>query len=184
MIKKLRKIITGKPKTIVDISYKYAKKCHKSTNHRYDNHPYTYHLKMVVFYIKKYSYLIPENDRDIVISAGCCHDTIEDTRQTFNNVCEATNKEIALLVYAVTNEKGKTRKERANKKYYEGIRNTKHATILKCCDRLANINYSKKNRKKNTMFDCYYKEQENFKNELYKDEYKDLFDEMEFLLQK
>jgi len=52
-------------------------------------------------------------------------------------------KDIADLTFAVSNEKGKSRKDRANSEYYKGIRETKYASILKIADRLANIQYSK-----------------------------------------
>ncbi|MDD6507497.1 MAG: hypothetical protein PUF39_09000, partial [Prevotellaceae bacterium] len=45
-------------------------------------------------------------------------------------------------VYALTNEKGRTRAERANDKYYQGIRDTAYAPFLKLADRRANITYS------------------------------------------
>ena len=46
------------------------------------------------------------------------------------------------MVYALTNEKGRTRAERANDKYYQGIRETPYAPFLKLSDRLANAGYS------------------------------------------
>lgn len=52
-------------------------------------------------------------------------------------------EDVADIVYAVTNEKGKNRSERANEKYYQGIRENKLAVIVKICDRLANALYSK-----------------------------------------
>ena len=49
----------------------------------------------------------------------------------------------AEIVYALTNEKGRNRHERANDKYYEGIRNTKYAPLVKACDRLSNYEFAK-----------------------------------------
>ena len=46
------------------------------------------------------------------------------------------------IVYALTNDKGRTRAERAGEKYYQGIRETPYAPFVKLCDRLANITYS------------------------------------------
>jgi hypothetical protein len=45
------------------------------------------------------------------------------------------------IIYAVTNDKGKNRKERAGVKYYEGIRKTPGAVFVKLCDRIANVQY-------------------------------------------
>ena len=59
-----------------------------------------------------------------------------------------------------TNEKGKNRKERANDKYYEGIRNTPGAVFVKLCDRIANVQYSKMTGSR--MFDKYREENDNF----------------------
>ena len=46
------------------------------------------------------------------------------------------------MVFAVTNNRGRTRDERADEDYYRGIRNTPYATFIKLCDRLANVEYS------------------------------------------
>lgn len=87
---------------------------------------------------------------------------------------------IAELAYACTNEKGRTRQERANDKYYEGIRNTKYATFVKLCDRIANVEYSLST--KNRMFDMYKKEQKHFRDMLYTDEYKEMWEYLEKIM--
>jgi hypothetical protein len=46
------------------------------------------------------------------------------------------------IVYALTNDKGRTRAERAGENYYKGIRETPYAPFVKLCDRLANVTYS------------------------------------------
>ena len=46
------------------------------------------------------------------------------------------------IAYALTNEKGRTRTDQANEKYYEGIRSTKYAPMVKYADRIANLRYS------------------------------------------
>ena len=121
----------------------YAINCHNMTNQLYDGQPYEVHLNMVHDVALKFIHLIPIKDRNNVLAACYCHDLIEDARQTYNDVKKATNKMVAELSYALTNEKGKTRKERANDKYYEGIRQTPYATFIKVCDRIANYEYSK-----------------------------------------
>ena len=138
----------------------YATKCHSETNHLYDGRPYRFHLDMVDDVIMQFIHLIPEEDRDYVRAGGRCHDVIEDCRQTFNDVLKATNERVAELAYALTNEKGKNRAERANDKYYEGIRNTKYAVFLKLADRCANIKHSKNS--KSNMLKVYAKEHTQF----------------------
>jgi (p)ppGpp synthase/HD superfamily hydrolase len=142
---------------------------HGNTNHLYDGQPYYIHLDMVDNVGKDFIRLIPEVDRQTVRSACWLHDTIEDTRKTWNDIKSEMNEQIADIVYALTNEKGKTRKERANDKYYEGIRNTPYATFVKICDRIANIEYSKKSG--SSMFKKYMKEHDEFKKQLFTEEY-------------
>lgn len=143
------------------LAKEYALKCHSQTNHFYDgDNPYAVHLQMVVDTMHKFAYCIPESDIQIVEAACWCHDVIEDTRQSYNDVKKMCGEQVADIVYALTNEKGKTRTDRANDKYYEGIVNTKYATFVKLCDRIANVEYALKN--KSDMFVKYRNENENF----------------------
>ena len=48
----------------------------------------------------------------------------------------------AEIVYALTNDKGRTRAERAGERYYQGIRQTPYAPLVKLADRVANMTYS------------------------------------------
>ena len=81
---------------------------------------------------------------------GYYHDSIEDARMTYNDVMHEARlrmtEEQALMateiVYALTNDKGRTRDERAGENYYKGIRETPYAPFIKLCDRLANITYT------------------------------------------
>lgn len=163
----------------------YAVRCHESTNHFYDKtQPYSIHLNMVADIAVSLIQLIPTEYRERVLAACWCHDVIEDTRQTYNDVKELLGVEVAEIVYACTNEKGKNRAERANDKYYEGISKVPFATFVKVCDRIANMDYSK--QKKSSMYNKYLKENEHFISKLrlghphpydpfYKD-YEDIFE--------
>lgn len=154
-------------------SKEYAYHCHNSTNHTYDGHPYTFHLNMVDDVAVLFLHLVPSNKHDIVRSACYCHDTIEDCRQTYNDVRQATNIEVAEIVYALTNEKGKTRKERANDVYYAGIRGTEYAVFVKLCDRIANVQHSKNTGSR--MLGMYKKENENFISKIWDEDYEEMF---------
>ena len=166
---------------MINKSKEYAVKCHTDTCHYYDTHLYSYHLQMVVDVVNKFIHLITEKDRDVVISSAWCHDLIEDTRNTHSDVLKATSLEVAEIVYALTNEKGKTRKERANEKYYAGIRNTTYATFVKLCDRIANIQYSMSQRSR--MLEMYRKETPDFINTLYDEKYDEMFHYLETLVE-
>ena len=172
--------------TLYEKAKAYAIKCHTETNHLYDGLPYSFHLELVEKVAKKFIHLIRGSDREIVYAACWCHDTIEDTRQTPNDVVKATNRAVALIVYAVTNEKGWTRGDRANDKYYKGIRDTKYATFVKLCDRIANVLYSHSKMGDSTvsMFDKYKAENLHFVTELFdeKGTYQEMFDYLEEVL--
>jgi (p)ppGpp synthase/HD superfamily hydrolase len=173
--------INMEKENLIEIAKEYAIFCHTSTNHFYDiDKPYDVHLQLTFEYGLKFDYLLEENEWVYTLAACWCHDLIEDTRRTYNDVKNKTNKIVADIVYAVTNEKGKNRKERANDKYYTGIKNTPLATFVKCCDRLANIKYSVDNDSK--MLDVYKKENNHFKAMLYIEQLKPMFEEMDKLL--
>jgi (p)ppGpp synthase/HD superfamily hydrolase len=138
-------------------------KQHENTNHKYDKElPYSFHLNMVADVYSQFDSLIDEPDDTQPILLACAgHDLIEDARVSYNDCKKVLGEYVANIIYAVTNEKGKTRSERANDKYYEGIRNTKYADFVKLCDRIANVKYSKLIGSKK-MFDQYHKENEHF----------------------
>ena len=130
-----------------------AHELHQSVNQVYgDDLPYGFHLDMVVEGICCYGHLVCACEEDMVplFFGSYFHDSIEDTRQTYHDVMKKARKwmtdEQALMateiVYALTNDKGRTRAERAGEKYYQGIRETPYAPFVKLCDRLANVTYS------------------------------------------
>lgn len=152
----------------------FALNCHQSTNHFYDGFPYEFHLNMVVETAKKFIHLIPEKNRELVLAACWAHDTIEDTRVTYNDVKGVLGEDVAEIVFALTNEKGKTRKDRANEKYYLGVRETPFASFVKICDRIANVEYSRS--QESDMVNTYKKEFEQFEHSLYEEKYHEMFD--------
>ena len=126
---------------------------HASVNHAYDRiRPYGFHLDMVVNWVGKYIADVCEKEQDVlpIYFAAFYHDSIEDARLSYNDVMkiakELMDEEQAYLateiVYALTNEKGRNRAERANEKYFEGIRETPYAPFVKLADRLANTSYA------------------------------------------
>ena len=126
---------------------------HASVNHAYDRiRPYGFHLDMVVNWVRKYIEEVCVSEQDIlpIYFAAFYHDSIEDTRLSYNDVMriakELMDEEQAYLateiVYALTNEKGRNRAERANEKYFAGIREIPYAPFVKLADRLANTSYA------------------------------------------
>lgn len=157
---------------INEVARDYATKCHTETNHLYDGKPYQTHLNLVVTAMERFCHLIPEEDRRLVQAACWVHDVIEDCRQTYNDVKNVCGEQVAEIAYALTNEKGKTRKERANDNYYKGILKVKYAPFVKLCDRIANIEYSKESGSR--TFEMYCKENDEFVRKLYKPEYDEM----------
>ena len=146
---------------------------HASVNHLYDGKPYDVHLELVYNVGLKFIHLVPEKYRDDVLAACWVHDSIEDCRLTYNDVKKELGEVVAELAYALTNEKGKTRKDRANHKYYDGIRNTPFATFVKVCDRIANMEYSKSSGSR--MYQMYKDELGGFTPLLYTKELDEMF---------
>ena len=130
-----------------------AHQLHESVNQTYDEaHPYGFHLDMVADSVFKYGHCVCADEADVLplFFGAYYHDSIEDARLTYNDVMKIAkqwmNDRQALIaveiVYALTNDKGRTRAERAGEKYYQGIRDTAYAPFMKLADRLANITYS------------------------------------------
>lgn len=133
-----------------------AHQIHQSVNQLYDkNLPYSVHIDRVAEIAAEYASLICDTPGDVIpiIFGAYFHDTIEDARLTYNDVLKIARTYMsdvqamtaAEIVYALTNEKGRTRAERANDKYYEGIRSTPYAPLCKVADRIANMSFSAAN---------------------------------------
>ena len=133
-----------------------ASDLHAAVNQHYDRDlPYAFHLRLTASYLTRFAHLLPVSADNIqtLYAAAFFHDSIEDARLTYNDLvrqferlnqagCNIQVHDAAEIVYALTNDKGRTRSERAGDAYYEGIRSTPFASVLKVCDRLANLRYS------------------------------------------
>ena len=76
--------------------------------------------------------------------------------------CSIRARDAAEIVYALTNDKGRTRAERAGERYYAGIRQTPFAPYLKMCDRLANLRHSTLFYPRQRMAEVYAQEMPHF----------------------
>lgn len=128
---------------------------HASVNQTYDNlRPYGFHLDMVADGVRRYGHSVCAQADDVVplLFGAYFHDAIEDARQNFDDILRLAYRKFGMtppqgimateIVYALTNDKGRTRCERAGEHYYQGIRQTPYAPLVKLCDRLANATYS------------------------------------------
>jgi (p)ppGpp synthase/HD superfamily hydrolase len=137
--------------TIVERAFYFADAHHG--DQKYGNYTYMFHLWSVVGVAQDMGF------NEDVQAACMLHDVLEDTPASYNDVKAEFGVEIADIVYAVTDELGKNRKER-HEKTYPKIRNNNFALLVKFCDRIANVRYSKEHDKK--MFKMYRKENDEF----------------------
>ena len=135
-----------------------AEKAH--ANQSYDIYPYFYHIKQVVKIATELGF-----DESIIV-ASALHDTLEDTDLSYNDIKKAFGLEVAEIVYCVTDELGRNRKERKEKTYPK-IKSNWKAVVVKICDRIANVNQSKLYNK--TLFEMYKKEHQDFTKNLKSD---------------
>lgn len=125
----------------------------------YDGFPYYYHLEQVVDVLEEFGFT---DDKYKI--AGYLHDVMEDTAISYNDIKKQFGEEIAEIVFCVTDELGRNRKERKEKTYPK-IASNPDAIIIKLADRIANIRNSMS--KGHSMGDAYLKEHETFFNALY-----------------
>lgn len=155
-----------------------AHNIHADVNQHYgDRLPYGFHLDAVT---RNAMHFLPEvvtDEREVaaVYFGAMNHDSIEDARQTYNDVLDRAmrhfgDKDLAVMAteiaYALTNEKGRTRSERADDRYYAMIRRTPYAPLVKAADRLANATFSlsqtDSDSSKHNMIDVYRGEMPHF----------------------
>lgn len=139
----------------------YAQEKHHHQTYGGDK-PYTYHLRMVRDNVLKFHPYLPYGlSIEVIVIAAWLHDVIEDCGVTQEDLAREFGEEVAALVFSVTNEAGKNRKER-NEKTYHKIRETVSSVFLKLMDRIANIETGGKT-------DMYKKEYPAFKAALYRE---------------
>lgn len=133
-------------------------------NHKYSvkqQLPYSFHLEMVNCQLQKFFKLdidthgMNQADNVILTAAAYGHDSIEDTRLTYNDVKnlkppphnpgmfgQRTMKALADIIFACTEFRGRDRDERHPEEYVNGIASDKFAAIVKLADLSANATFS------------------------------------------
>lgn len=123
-------------------------------NQSYDIFGYMYHIRLVVKIAQMLGY-------DETIQVSCAlHDVMEDGSLSYNDIKRYFGEEVAEIVFAVTDEMGRNRKEKKTKTY-EKIRANWKAVAVKLCDRIGNMVHSAKYNP--NMISMYKKEHDNFK---------------------
>jgi (p)ppGpp synthase/HD superfamily hydrolase len=167
---------------VVQEAKQYAIEMHRKVNQMYGKEPYEHHLHMVNDMYHQFKYLIPEKSQPLVEAALWLHDVIEDCGVTYNDVKNKFGHKTAELVYALTNEKGRDRSERASMTYYRGLRVVEFADFCKLMDRVANIKNSYDTG--HSMLKTQAREHSKFVKQLYDPEYLPIFMLMNSYLNK
>jgi (p)ppGpp synthase/HD superfamily hydrolase len=177
----MNKDLTAKPVLTVDEVFKWASEAHDKAGCTYgeNNLSYALHLAMVLYYCRYYAYLLPQEIWDDVAKACICHDILEDTNNSYNDLAKVIGVSAADMVYNVTDELGKNRKERKERTLPK-IKACRYSTYVKLMDRLANVEYS--NGAKSRMFSMYQDEHTAFCLALYTEEYSEIWGELGAML--
>lgn len=135
------------PGPLVRCARAIAIEAHTACNQRYGELPYVAHLADVAGNAIAFAKLLIHDDRDVAVASAWLHDVLEDTHTTYNDLEKrlvdqgfgAVSHDVCENVFALTNDKGRTRDERAGDAYYAGLRERHVAIFVKLCDRLANL---------------------------------------------
>jgi (p)ppGpp synthase/HD superfamily hydrolase len=127
---------------------------------KYGEHPYSYHLDRVSQLLAEFGYAADE----AIAAAAWLHDTLEDTEVQYEELVSDFGREVADIVFAVTNEPGRKRVDRFRSTALK-IQSNKKALIVKLADRIANTEASLETNPK--LYKMYVKEFPMFKGLLY-----------------
>lgn len=121
----------------------YARNAYDKANCSYDGLNYYYHIDMVQNVLHKYGHIFKSHEDYKTTCYACkCHDLIEDAKQTYNNILDNSNKDVADVVLAVTDVPAENRLMRHLLTMGKTVKDHR-AIILKLCDMHANASYSK-----------------------------------------
>jgi guanosine-3',5'-bis(diphosphate) 3'-pyrophosphohydrolase len=126
-------------------------------------YPYTKHLEDVYKVLLKFGFT-EEKDLDILV-ASWLHDSIEDTATSYSDLKKDFGEDIAEIVYGVTDEMGRNRKEKKVKTYPK-TRANPMSVILKVADRIANVEFSLTQEDESSFIGMYRKEFADFQYNL------------------
>lgn len=142
----------------------FATKAHSAQ--MYDQYPYQHHLVCVFNVLKEvgYSENVPEHID--ILTAGIGHDLLEDSATSYSDVKRLFNESVAEIIFCMTDEMGRNRKEKKEKTYPK-IRSNPTSIIVKLADRIANIRHSIENSKDSDFLKMYKKEYPQFRWQLF-----------------
>lgn len=122
---------------------------------------YSKHLEDAYNVLIKFGFT-EEKNLDL-LTAAFLHDTLEDTSVSYSDIKKAFDENIAEIVFCMSDEMGRGRKEKKEKTYPKTRSNPK-SVILKVADRIANAEFSA--TQNSSHFNMYQKEYNDFEYNL------------------
>ncbi len=132
---------------------------------KYDEFFYIKHLKDVYSILVDFGYSPNTKDGLILLVAAYLHDILEDCAVSYSDLKKRFGFDVAETVYCMTDEMGRTRKEKKEKTYPK-IRSNLLSITLKLADRIANFKHSLSKADAPSILEMYVKENENFQQQL------------------
>lgn len=127
----------------------YAQDCYDKSNCQYgDGNNYFVHINMVYDIIYTHKLIFIDNDETsksdftVTLAGACCHDLLEDTKESYNDIAKVCGKDVADVVLAVTDVPADNRLMKHLNTMHKTVKDYR-AIILKMADILANATYSK-----------------------------------------
>lgn len=169
-MKNLQKQIAPQDSDIALKAKTFAIDMHNKVGQKYGDFGYHMHLYGVVNTLEKYSSVISHmtlRQQNNTFAAAWLHDTLEDcgAHVNFNTLKREFNVDVAEMVYALTNSKGRNPEEREDQNYFAGLQCNFGAKVVKICDRISNTSFSKS--QKSNHFNKYSRKAPNFCEELW-----------------
>jgi GTP pyrophosphokinase len=116
---------------------RFAERKHRGQKRKVSGEDYITHPILVSYLVSKFK---NSKNLELLICASILHDTLEDTKTTFNELVRIFGIEVASLVNGLTSDKDQIKsvgKAEYLKIHMSGLSN--YALFLKLCDRLANL---------------------------------------------
>jgi (p)ppGpp synthase/HD superfamily hydrolase len=152
----------------------FAKRAHQGQEYS-DGDFHDRHLARVVATLRRFGVADP-----VLLAAAWLHDTVEDTPTTVEDIRHAFGDDVADLVWRLTDETGRNRKERHHLTHLK-IRGRPEAVRVKLADRIANVESSIEQR--SHLFGMYRGEHAQFRLDLWRDgEWQEMWQVLEELL--
>ena len=147
---------------IISQAMKFARDKHSTQT--YDEYPYFKHLENTYQVLIDHGFSEYDVEDLPILVSSWLHDILEDTATSYTDLKKIFGEEVAEIVFCVTDELARNRKERKEKTYPK-IRSNSKAIIIKVADRIANVKHGI-DQGNDDFLQMYKKEFDDFQREL------------------